>query len=62
MVVKFLEIVARLFCRMDKNLVTLYFLNYSGCNLAPLLESYEKERVQVRQSVISALTCAVRLG
>jgi len=46
LVVKFLEIVARLFCRMDKNLVTLYFLNYSGCNLAPLLESYDKGEIR----------------
>ena len=46
LVVKFLEIVARLLCRMDKNLVTLYFLNYSGCNLAPLLESYEKGEIK----------------
>ncbi|MDI6863630.1 MAG: CDP-glycerol glycerophosphotransferase family protein [Pseudothermotoga sp.] len=46
LVVKFLEIVARLFCRMDKNLVTLYFLNYSGCNLNPLLEAYEKGEIK----------------
>jgi CDP-glycerol glycerophosphotransferase (TagB/SpsB family) len=46
LVVKFLEIVARLFCRMDKDLVTLYFLNYSGCNLNPLLEAYEKGEIK----------------
>ncbi len=46
LVLKSLELLARVFYRVDKNLVTLFSAGISGNNLIPILEALEKGRIR----------------